>query len=148
MLQGGLALTGLTAMFAAIILLYLIPVIASWKIYQKAGIAGWKSLVPVYNLYLIYKIAGMSGWWVVFYYVAVILSNCWENTESMPGWATTCVAISGLIAIIGQIIKAFKLPKVFGKGIVYSILSIFFPRLVELVLGFGSSKYEGDYTEK
>ncbi len=148
MAQEALALTGITAFLAAIVLLYLIPVIASWKIFKKAGIAGWKSLIPVYNIFLIYKIAGMSGWWAIPYFVTSILSNMWDKPENIPQWATICIAIFGLIALIGQVMKAFKLPKAFGKGIGYSILSIFFPRLVEIILGFGKSEYIGNYSEK
>ena len=143
-----LAITGITSFILAIILLYNIQVIAGWKIFQKAGVEGWKSLIPIYNLYLIYRIAGMSGWWAFAYYVATFLSRYLENTESMPQWAKIGVVIFIIIALVGQIIKAFKLPKVFEKSIAYCILSIFFPELVELILGFGNSKYVGDYSEK
>ena len=148
MTQKDLALVGATSSLLALCVFYILTVIASWKIFQKAGIAGWKSLIPVYNLYLIYKIAGMSGWWAVPYYLTLGLASLWQNQQSMPQWAAICILIFAIISIIGQIIKAFKLPKVFGKGIGYSIVSIFFPRIVELILGFGSSEYVGDYSEK
>ena len=35
----------------------ILTIIAMWKIFSKAGIAGWKALIPFYNGYLQYKLA-------------------------------------------------------------------------------------------
>ena len=43
--------------------------VASWRVYAKAGQPGWGVLVPIYNLYLWCKIAGKPGWWVVLFFV-------------------------------------------------------------------------------
>ena len=33
-----------------------------WVVFQKAGIAGWKSIIPIYNSYCLFKIAWGNGW--------------------------------------------------------------------------------------
>ncbi len=35
----------------------IITIIALWKIFTKAGEAGWKSLIPIYNVYTMFQIA-------------------------------------------------------------------------------------------
>jgi len=36
-----------------------------WKIFEKAGEAGWKAMVPVYNFYLWIKILKKPWWWII-----------------------------------------------------------------------------------
>lgn len=45
---------GATAM--VMVLLFVLQVIADWKIFSKAGVAGWKSLIPFYNVIVEYGI--------------------------------------------------------------------------------------------
>lgn len=44
------------------ILFYILTVAAQWVVFQKAGIAGWKSIIPIYNSYCLFKIAWGNGW--------------------------------------------------------------------------------------
>ena len=37
--------------------MYVLQIIGWWKLFTKAGEAGWKSLIPLYNLYVICKIS-------------------------------------------------------------------------------------------
>lgn len=54
-------------------LLFLVVIIASfWKVFEKAGVAGWKSLIPLYNLYLLVTIAGKPWWWFLLLFVPVV----------------------------------------------------------------------------
>ncbi len=41
----------------------IIAIIAMWKIFSKAGEAGWKSLIPIYNSFVLAKIIFGSYWW-------------------------------------------------------------------------------------
>ena len=140
-----IAIGGLTAYLTAIILIYLIPVIAGWKMFEKVGIPGWKSLIPIYNLYLIYKISDMSGIWAIFTVASTILCVSIPDTNTAPVPLLITAGLVGLVALIGEIIKAFKLSRAFGKGLLFSLLMLFLPSIGEIVLGFGSSKYEGHY---
>jgi hypothetical protein len=44
-----------------------------WKIFEKAGEAGWKSIIPIYNVYIMYKIVGMKNW---FWYILIVAFVC------------------------------------------------------------------------
>lgn len=47
-----------------------------WRIFGKAGQAGWKVLVPAYHHVIMCRIAGLSGWWALplFLLLPVILA--------------------------------------------------------------------------
>lgn len=38
-----------------------IMIIANWKLYTKAGEAGWKSLIPYYSQYVLFRITWNTG---------------------------------------------------------------------------------------
>ena len=54
------------------LLLGIFMLVASWRVYAKAGQPGWGVLVPVYNLYLWCKIAGKPAWWVLLLFVPFV----------------------------------------------------------------------------
>lgn len=54
------AILGAIAMF--LVLNYLFEVVAGWRIFEKAGERGWKSLIPVYNNYIRYRLAWRPLW--------------------------------------------------------------------------------------
>ncbi|MBR1472305.1 MAG: hypothetical protein IJ600_11775 [Lachnospiraceae bacterium] len=95
-----------------------LTIIADWKIFEKAGEAGWKSLIPFYNLYIMFKIAWGNGWLAL-----LLLVPC--------------------VGSVFMIIMNYKLVKAFGQGIGFFILSIFFPNITWLILAFGDSQYIG-----
>lgn len=41
----------------ACLVLSILSIVAMWFIFEKAGEAGWKSLIPLYNVYIMFKIA-------------------------------------------------------------------------------------------
>ena len=45
--------------FALIVFL----IVCIWKIFQKAGEPGWKSIVPIYDSYTLTKLLFASGWY-------------------------------------------------------------------------------------
>lgn len=34
------------------LIIYIILVAGMWKMFEKAGIDGWKAIIPIYNIYL------------------------------------------------------------------------------------------------
>lgn len=48
------------------IIFAIVNIVAFWRIFEKAGIAGWKSIIPVYNLLNILDIAGKPRYWLLF----------------------------------------------------------------------------------
>ena len=97
----------------------IVAVIAGWwKIFTKAGEAGWKSIIPVYNFIVILKIVGRDWWWVL-------------------------LMLIPFVGFIVWIIVALDLAKVFGRGTGFAIGLIFLTPIFTLILGFGSDTYKG-----
>ncbi len=103
-------------------LIFLVTLFASmWKVFEKAGIVGWKSLVPLYNVYLLTVIA------------------------RLPWWYFLLIFIPGLGIIIAVYIY-YKVAENFGKGMVYALGLIFLPFIFWPMLAFGDSVYVADGT--
>lgn len=64
-----LEISTISAVIASLIF-YIVLVIANWKIFTKAGEAGWKSIIPIYNGYILYKIS----WKTSVFWITVVLA--------------------------------------------------------------------------
>lgn len=103
-----------STIFSWIVVILLI--IANWKIFEKAGQAGWKSLIPFYNGYTSFKITFSSGWFFLLMLIPVV-------------------------NIIIHIMYCNKLSKAFGHGIGFTLGLIFLPNIFTLILGFNGDTY-------
>lgn len=106
----------LAIILAIYLIVIVLSVVAFWRIFTKAGQAGWKAIIPLYNTVIILRIVGLSGWYVLLYLVPFVN-----------------IAVS--IWVI------YRLAKSFGYGIGVTILSIF--AIGPLIIAFGDSKYIG-----
>jgi hypothetical protein len=97
----------------------IVSLVAMWKVFSKAGQAGWKSLIPFYNAVVAFKIAGMNPWLLLLFFVP--LAN-----------------------IVVAIMFGLNLAKSFGRSPVFGVvgLAIFSP-IGMLMLAFGKSQYVG-----
>ncbi|MBS1673230.1 MAG: hypothetical protein JSS74_04630 [Actinobacteria bacterium] len=108
-------LSGTSITFSLI--LYLIIVIALWRVFTKAGRPGILAIIPIVNTIYLIKIAGMSGWLVLLYLIP-------------------------LVNIVFAIVVAVKLGKNFGKGGAFSFFLLWlFPFIGYFIIGYGSAQY-------
>lgn len=91
---------------------------SQWRIYSKAGEAGWKGFIPVYNLVVMLKIAGKPTIWVLYYLIPIV----------------------GLIYIFKM---TYALCRSFGQGLGFTIGVFLMPMLFIPILGLGPAKYIG-----
>ena len=91
-------------------------VVAYWKIFTKAGEAGWKSLIPFYNFYITLRIIGKPTWWILMFFIP-------------------------LVNIIFLIKIQHGLSKAFGKGVLFTCGLIFLTPIFVGILGFGPATY-------
>ena len=119
---------------------WLIKTIALWKAFTKAGEAGWKAIIPIYHTYIEYKIAGMKNW---FWYGLLIAFVLWLIAGFVPEQQQLFTNIACAVVWIIYIVVTFKFARKFGWGVFTSILFVLFYPICILILGFGSSKYEG-----
>ena len=89
---------------------------SGWKIFTKAGEAGWAVLVPIYNGYIFLKIAGKPGWWLLLFLVPVV-------------------------NMIVSMVACAALAKRFGKGTGYTAGMVLLPFVFYPMLGFGDARY-------
>ena len=53
-------------------IIYIAPLIGLYKLFEKAGEAGWKALVPVYNVVVWLKIIKKPLWWAILILVPIV----------------------------------------------------------------------------
>lgn len=104
------------------LVIYVLSVIAMWKIFTKAGKPGWASLIPIYNIVVMYQIVGLNPWLLLLYLIPFV------------NW---------IAALVLSIMLNIKLAKVFGKSTGFAIGLIFLNPIFLLILGFGDAKYVG-----
>lgn len=91
-----------------------------YKMFEKAGLPGWKALIPFYNAYYIIKLTGKPTYWVALLFIPIL------NAVIIFLLATEWV-------------------KAFGKdGFWAGVLAMMFPQIYFPVLGYdASTKYVG-----
>ena len=106
--------TGL-AVFSFFMLLF---VVTLWRLFTKAGEAGWKCLVPFLGAFVYLRITGRPAWWFVLMLVPVI-------------------------NIIPAIVTCFDLARVFGKGPGFGFGILMLGPIFMAILAFGDALYVG-----
>lgn len=91
-----------------------------WKIFEKAGEEGWKSIIPIYNLIILLKIIGKPVWWIVLFIIPV-------------------ANIVFLIWTYNMLSKSFGKDEGYTVGLILLGI-VFFP-----MLAFGDAVYQGPY---
>ena len=99
-----------------IVVFGVIPIIAMWKIFEKADKPGWAVLIPIYREIVFVEIINKPMWWVVMLLI--------------PG-----INIIWMIWTWNLLVKKFGKTESFTVGVI--LLSfVFIP-----ILGFGKSKF-------
>ena len=155
---GGAAGAMIGMMTACLVVYYIFTVIATWKIFKKAGEPGWKCLIPIYNVYIMFKIVNMKSWF--WWYIAITicasimisvdlpnLSNMTEAEINHIDWGQHPMSIIAslmtiVVGIYVEIVYAWRTSKVFGHGAGYFIGLLFLQPIFWLILGFDKSKYD------
>lgn len=105
----------------------IVTTISNWKIFKKAGLAGWEAIVPFYNTWCLVKIAGLEWWFFLIILSPVI-------TAKFP-ILVLIAAAARFFANYNLAIKFEKDPVGFGIGLTL-LPFVFYP-----ILAFGKSTY-------
>ena len=146
------------------VIFYVLLIIANWRIFEKAGEAGWKSIIPIYNVYIMFKIVKMKNWfwWLVALsicalimiildgYGPYIMNEFQEVTVDNSLHLMSYIAVFGMSIAVAWtvIICAWRTAKVFGHGVGFTVGLLLLPNLFQIILGFGGSKYNKKRLEK
>ena len=127
-----------TTLIASLIF-WVLEIITGWKVFEKYGEAGWKTLIPIYRNYVEYGKVWIAPLGLV-YGICYAISAAVTNPS---GVMATIVIVLGIVASVLDIIFAVKKNKAFGGGVGLLILLLFLPFVGNLVIAFGSAKYQG-----
>lgn len=111
------ALSGVTGWFSLSI--YILTVIALWRVFEKAGWPGVLAIVPIVNLFILVKIAGFSAWLTLLYIIPIV-------------------------NLVLSIIVAIRVGRGFGKDGAFSFFLLWIPALQVIgyaIIGFGRATY-------
>ncbi len=92
--------------------------VATWKVFTKAGKPGWGAIIPIYNFVLLCNIAGKPGWWALLCFIP-------------------------LLSIVISIIVSIGVAENFGKGTGFGLGLAFLGPIFYPMLAFGSAEYIG-----
>ncbi len=98
--------------------IFILMIVASWKIYEKAGKPGWACIVPIYSAIVLLEIIGKPWWWLLLMLI--------------PG-----------VGLIWGIWAINLLSKSYGKGVGFTLGLLFLAPIFYPILGLGNAKYEG-----
>ena len=148
---GGMAVM----MVFAVLVVWVLYIVARWKIFTKAGEAGWKSIIPIYSDYVQWRI----GWnkiglfWamiacVLVGYLMISMSGFSTTTYAMTTGSVNMVLFGiGLLVFIAgavlELISVYKLMQSFGCSVGLFVCYIFLNVVALMILGFGKSEYVG-----
>lgn len=149
-LVGGLAVGGILGLgvgffIACAIVFWVFQIIAYWKMFTKAGVPGWKSIIPFYNQYVMYKLTWKTSWFWITLIVAVVYGVFTSLNQNFPDVMLYAVLllVFAVIILVLSIISYHKISKSYGHGAGYTVGMLFLWPIFVLILGYGKSRYIG-----
>lgn len=100
------------------LLIIILSILVTWKLFVKAGIPGWWSIIPIANHYKMFELFWGKGWLFILSFIPIV-------------------------NIVVGIMFCIKLSNSFGKGAGFSVGLMFLPIIFAPILAFGSSEYIG-----
>ena len=157
---GGLFGSLVVTILVCAIIYYVLFVIAGWKIFEKAGEKGWKSLIPIYNIYIMYKIVKMEKWFFITLAASLVASmiatSMGINLEDPSAqliingsniFGFLLLLAVGVLGAVISIIQYVRLSRAFQHGTGFAVGLILLSSLFFLILGFDDSKYDKKYVK-
>jgi hypothetical protein len=139
---GGVVAVSLMTILLLELVWFILQIIADWKIFNKAGVAGWKSIIPILNTFVEYDIC-WSGIFGLLFLITSVLCSFFTGGADAPMWKTVIACVCGIIALILHFIQSIKLSKAFDHGFGLGLVLFILGPIGRMILGFGASEYVG-----
>ena len=98
--------------------IFVLVVAGLWRVFTKAGEAGWKAIIPIWNALVLLRIVGRPLWWIILLLIPLVNFIVW-------------------------LIVSLDLAKSFGKGSGFGVGLWLLSFIFVPILGFGSATYQG-----
>ena len=125
------------------IVYFVLCVIADWKIFTKAGRAGWKSIIPILSDYEEYDLCWQGSIGVAYAVCVIALQYLSYNSGNPASWQNIVYCVLGIVALVLNFMQSMRLSSAFGKGKGFGFGLFLLGPIFRLILGFGSAKYVG-----
>lgn len=114
-----------------VMLLGLFVLLATCKVYMKAGREWWEAVLPIYNVLVWFDMIKRSRQWIWIYIPIFVLMFLGE----IP------YAIASISNLIFTFWITYELMRRFGKGLVFTFGTIILPFIYWPILAWGNAKY-------
>ncbi len=127
---------------------YVLMMIGLYKMFTKAGEAGWKAIVPLYNFYILFKISWKTSMFWLLMVLSIATGVFYSLSITTLNVAFMYLAwLMGIIAAIMKAVLAYNISLAYGHGLGYFLGLYLFDSIFIMILGFGSSRYVGNRYE-
>lgn len=131
MMGGALAVGSGVSLFGKVL-----AMIGTWKMFTKAGVAGWKALIPYYNDFIRFDLFWDKK--VFWLYLVLTVALQVLTASGNAGLIAGAVAVALLVVTFKM---ARRTAECFGMGTGMMLLLVFVPWLGNFILGFGKAEY-------
>jgi hypothetical protein len=150
-----MAMAAATAGVAAVmIVVWIVALVAAvvgivglWKMFEKAGYAGWKSLVPILNVYIMFEISGNKKLFPVLLVsdILYLISMIWRTAiyAADPSSDSPLLLVLGVLGVICAVVMFIVYLKMlaglavaFGQGMLWFFLLLLFAPIAFVIMGF------------
>ena len=113
-----------------ILAIVIVSIIATWKLFEKAGRKGYESIIPFYSTWLLTEIAGLNWWWFILLILDIDFSF---ESEGI----TYALSICSFIATLNCY---YNIARRFGKDKGISVLAGIFPFIFLMIFAFSKNE--------
>ena len=120
---------------------YILLVIGYWKMFEKGGEPGWKALIPLYNWYILFKMCWKTDMFWAYAGFSIAASVLWSM--NVTGFLFYIALALTLVAAIIRALAYYNISLAFGHGIGFFLGLYFLEPIFFMIIGYGSSRYQG-----
>ena len=124
----------------AALLFWIFTASIRWKIFEKAGKEGWRSLIPFYGDYVEYCIIWEGKW----YFVSLIALVAGSLLGGIPYLGPTIMMAGLVIGSVMRVVKSMQEAHAYGKDDGFAIGLMTFSFVFQFLIAYDSSiEYQG-----
>ena len=135
------------AFMIAILAFWIFTLAIRWKMFEKAGIPGWKSIIPIYGDYIEYTIVWEGKWFwytllagvgaVIAFFLGFFLGILVPYVGWLFALIGTLAAVAAFVFLeIISVVFYLQEAKAYGQGTGFALGLIFLPFVFKFFLGF------------